>query len=350
MQHCGPRSPAAALAAAAAALCVLWLRELARRRSAEACLREQKAVAALASLNNRKRTLSSLRAGMTLPVRPDDVVIATFPKCGTTLLQQLVHQLRTGGSWDFEEISCVVPWLESCVDLGVDPSCDQGWHPRAFKSHLSFAMLPSGMRTITVLRQPSKVLEAYYRFFCGYKFDAADISLEAFARDYFCDRGALRLHGGTLYEHLLSFWEQRHQPHLLILCYEDIVEDLPAAAAKVAAFIGVSDDASRLAAAAANSSRAAMLQHAGQFDDAPGRRAFNELCGRNAERGVGVTGKVNARAEELDLCAARALCRRRSVEERGAGDGAQGLCVVASRAAEWQMSWRFGGGVTVLGG
>ena len=46
------------------ALCVLWLRELARRRSAEACLREQKAVAALAlasSLNNRKRTLISLR-------------------------------------------------------------------------------------------------------------------------------------------------------------------------------------------------------------------------------------------------------------------------------------------------
>jgi len=280
----------------AAVSCYLWQRELSRRRAAESKERELRAVLRLAAVNNQKRTLTSLRAGMTFHAQPTDVVIATFPKCGTTLLQQLVHQLRTGGSWDFEEISCVVPWLESCLDLGVDPESAQVCSPRAFKSHMSWAMLPPGARVITVLRKPSKVLESFYNFYGGYKFDKAEISMDAFARDFFSNRGAMRLHGGTYYEHLLSFWEQRHQSNLLILCYEDVVADLPAAAAQVAAFIGVPPDASRLATAVANSSRDAMLRHGDKFDDGPGRRAFNKLCGQDVKAGVGVTTKVNQAA------------------------------------------------------
>ena len=274
----------------------LWRRELSKRRAAERKVSELRAVLRLAEVNNRKRTLESLRAEMAFCARATDVVIATFPKCGTTLLQQLVHQLRTGGSWDFAEISDVVPWLESCLDFGVDPQREQGSSPRAFKSHMSWPMLPRGARVITVLRKPSQVLESFYNFYGGYKFDKAEIGIDAFARNFFAHRGMMRLHGGTYYEHLLSFWEKRDQPNLLILCYEDVVADPTAAAAQVAAFIGVPPEASRLAMAVANSSRDAMLLHGDKFDDASGRRAFNELCGQAAETGVGVTTKVNPAA------------------------------------------------------
>ena len=96
---------------------------------------------------------------------------------------------------------------------------------------------------------------------------------------------------------MLSFYERRHDPNLLVLCYEDIVKDMPAAAARVAAFLGLPADALVLQRAAANSSREAMLRHASKFDDAPGRRAFNRLCGQQAEAGVGVTSKVNPASE-----------------------------------------------------
>ena len=56
----------------------------------------------------------------TLNGRPaaGDVLIVTSPKCGTTWVQQIVHQLRSRGSMDFEEISMVVPWIEMAHDLG----------------------------------------------------------------------------------------------------------------------------------------------------------------------------------------------------------------------------------------
>ncbi len=33
----------------------------------------------------------------TFPVRPDDVFICTYPKCGTTWMQQICHLLVNGG-------------------------------------------------------------------------------------------------------------------------------------------------------------------------------------------------------------------------------------------------------------
>ena len=41
--------------------------------------------------------------------RPTDVVISTPPKTGTTWVQQIVHQLRTGGDMDFEDIYQPIP-------------------------------------------------------------------------------------------------------------------------------------------------------------------------------------------------------------------------------------------------
>ena len=54
---------------------------------------------------------------------------------------------------------------------------------------MSWAMLPRGARVIKVLSKPSKVIESVYNFYGGYKFDKAEVSIEAFARDVFCNRG-----------------------------------------------------------------------------------------------------------------------------------------------------------------
>ncbi|UCH41373.1 MAG: sulfotransferase domain-containing protein [Gammaproteobacteria bacterium] len=71
-------------------------------------------------------------------LRPTDVVITPYAKCGTTWLQQIVHCLRTGGDMDFDDISRVVPWIETSVALGIDLDAEQKANPRAFKSHLNW--------------------------------------------------------------------------------------------------------------------------------------------------------------------------------------------------------------------
>ena len=76
-----------------------------------------------------------------LVARQDDVIIAPYGKCGTTMLQQMFHQLRTGGDMDFDDISRVVPWIETAPALGIDCNAPQRATPRGFKSHLAYDAL-----------------------------------------------------------------------------------------------------------------------------------------------------------------------------------------------------------------
>src|SRR5439155_19524407 len=74
-------------------------------------------------------------AGLEFVPLPSDVIIASYAKCGTTWLQQIVHSLRTGGDLDFDYISQFVPWVEKASDLGLDIGGPHRGEPPAFKRH-----------------------------------------------------------------------------------------------------------------------------------------------------------------------------------------------------------------------
>src|SRR6266545_2073010 len=67
----------------------------------------------------------STQHGVSYQAQPTDLFISPFAKCGTTWLQQIVHGLRTGGAMDFDDISRVVPWLETAHMLGLDLQAPQ---------------------------------------------------------------------------------------------------------------------------------------------------------------------------------------------------------------------------------
>ena len=81
-------------------------------------------------------TAEGIQRALAFKPRPDDVIIAPYGKCGTTWLQQVFHGLRTRGDMDFDDISRIVPWIETAYDLGLDLEAPQRGEPRGFKSHL----------------------------------------------------------------------------------------------------------------------------------------------------------------------------------------------------------------------
>lgn len=99
--------------------------------------------------------------------RPTDVIISPYGKCGTTWLQQTFHQLRTGGDMDFDDISRVVPWIETAPVLELDINAEQRVEPRGFKSHLARNALPDGARYVVSLRNPKDAFVSMYRFMEG---------------------------------------------------------------------------------------------------------------------------------------------------------------------------------------
>ncbi len=100
--------------------------------------------------------------------RKSDVLITTPPKAGTTWMQQILHQLRTGGDESFTSIDNVVPWLErhrSGMDLQqVLDYYESIPDPRVFKTHCTAEQTP-GIGTANIIltsRDPRDCCVSFY--------------------------------------------------------------------------------------------------------------------------------------------------------------------------------------------
>jgi len=226
--------------------------------------------------------------------RASDVVITPYSKCGTTWLQQMFHTLRTRGDMDFDDISRVVPWLETAVTLGLDLEAPQRGEPRGFKSHLSYDEIPKGARYIVALREPKDAFVSLYRFMEGWFLEPGAIAIEDFAQRYI-DRHAA---GGGYWRHLLSWWAERDNPAVLVLAYEQMLADPEATVRQVAAFAGIPLDDDLLALTLEHSSLSFMADHKDRFDEAMNREISETRGGlpRGSEsakvRQAGSTGRA----------------------------------------------------------
>jgi hypothetical protein len=245
-------------------------------------------------------TMESMERGLAFKPRPDDVLVAPYPKCGTTWLQQIVHQLRTGGDMAFDEITGVVPWLETAHDMGLDLEAPQRARPRAYKTHLTWDLVPKGGRYIVAVRDPKDVMVSQFHFWEGWFFEAGSVSMDELAEQFFLEP-AMPMRYWT---HLASWWPQRGRPDVLMLCYEDMCEDLPGTVRRVADFIGVALDQRLLEVVVQHASFAFMRAHARQFDDHLLREARDGACGIPPGGGAGKVRKGGAGAHRAELSAA----------------------------------------------
>ncbi|MEQ8860449.1 MAG: sulfotransferase domain-containing protein [Pseudomonadales bacterium] len=193
--------------------------------------------------------------------RPSDVIIAPFAKCGTTWLQQTFHTLRTRGDMDFDDISRVVPWIETSRRVGVDLNAEQKAPPRGFKSHQPWDEIPKGARYIVSLRDPRDALVSSYKFMEGWFLEPGAVTADEFARGNFLSPERRYWH------HLSSWWDQRDNEDVLLLAYEHMLADPERTVRRVAAFCGISLDDELLALTLKHSSLAFMLAHKDRFDD-----------------------------------------------------------------------------------
>jgi len=220
-------------------------------------------------------TQEGRQRGLSFKPLPTDIIISPYSKCGTTWLQQIVHCLRTNGSMAFDEITEVVPWLEMAYDIGLDLEQTQPAHPRAFKSHLSWAEVPKGAKYIVSVRDPKDALVSLYRFFEGWWFEPGSISLEEIATAFYLNKE----NPSNYWNHLLSWWDHKDDKNVLILCFEDMKENLPDMIELIAAFIDVELTDALLATVSLKASFEFMQEHKIQFDDHLLRQARDPIVG-----------------------------------------------------------------------
>jgi hypothetical protein len=189
------------------------------------------------------------------PVRPDDVFIVSFPKSGTTWMQQIVKLLRSDGQPDDVTVDRAIPWLEVIdSDFGklnkytpdMATSSDV-LSPRAFKSHLPYEWVPGGVphttpaKYIYVMRNPKDTcVSGWYHLNNMSQHSKSKVPW---------DKHVARLleppYAGW-YNHVLGWWKHRDSPNILCIKYEDMKRDPLTAICTVANFIGIENVTDRL--------------------------------------------------------------------------------------------------------
>ena len=184
------------------------------------------------------------------PLRPDDIFIVTYPKSGTTWMQQIVKLLRNGGQRNDVKLDSAIPWLEVLDSefgkmLGYTPdmlTSSDVLSPRAFKSHLPYEMVPGGLphaspaKYIYVMRNPKDACVSmwYHLNNVMQQFDKS-ISWEDHVGEFFSKETQF---GGWFY-HVLGWWKHNDAPNILFIKYEDMKTDPLTAIRSVAQFIGI---------------------------------------------------------------------------------------------------------------
>jgi hypothetical protein len=202
--------------------------------------------------------------------RASDVVITPFGKCGTTWLQQTFHTLRTGGDMDFDDISRVVPWIETAKIVGLDIEAPQRAEPRGFKSHLHYEAIPKGAKYVVSLRDPRDALVSMYRFMEGWFLEPGAVPIEDFAGHWLAQE--------NYFKHLISWWNVRTDPNVLVFTYEAMTADPAGHIRRLAAFCGLPLDEALLALTLERTSLAYMLAHKDKFDDFLMREVSETRC------------------------------------------------------------------------
>lgn len=225
--------------------------------------RRPSTLAEMREYRNKMVMPEEFMAGLAFIPQPDDIIISPFGKCGTTWTQQIVHTLRTKGDMEFDDISTVVPWIETAVPLGIDLEAPQKASPRAFKSHAAWDAVPKGARYIVPLRDPKDATVSMFKFMEGWFLEPGAVDVNEFALDVIQAAGSYP----DYWSHLLSWWPQRNEENILLLSYEAMLSNRAKAIERIAEFINIALDADLLKLTLDHSSIEFMLQHKEQFSD-----------------------------------------------------------------------------------
>lgn len=211
--------------------------------------------------------IDSRRWGSYQP-RPDDIVIATYPKSGTTWMQQIVG-LLVFQSPEPRPVAEIGAW----VDRRIDPlddimrRFDEQRHRRFLKSHLPIDGMPihDEVRYIHVARDGRDVCLSYHNQITRFRdsalraLDAAGLSDELIRRPYpvipsepaayfrmWLNEGVGGAKDGSpflsYFDFERTYWEARHRPNLLMVHYRDLKADLDGEMRRVADFLAIPVD------------------------------------------------------------------------------------------------------------
>ena len=214
-------------------------------------------------------------------LRPDDIVIATWAKSGTTWMQQIVSQLVFDGAegLDLQGLSKWVDEFDTAPQDLAGLAAQE--HRRFLKSHLPADALTISQKVkyIYIARDGRDVAwsahnhhynatEDYFAHYnshppgLGPLLERGSPDPRVFFAKWLAEDGYPFF---PYWENLRSWWALRNEPNVLMVHFNALKADLPAAVSRIATFLDIHPDAETMAKILSHSTFAYMKAHARQM-------------------------------------------------------------------------------------
>jgi len=196
-----------------------------------------------------KRLLGTDIVGRDFAVYPDDTFLVSYPRSGNTWTRFLIANLvYPDKDVSFLNIERLIPDTSSQSNRAMRSTP----RPRLIKIHEYFDH--RCRKIIYIVRDPRDVVLSYYDFQRKYRHFEDGYPLERYVDD--CIQGRLNSAGwGTWGENVASWLYTRGKTKdFLLMRYEDMMENPARELTRVAAFLGIDSDPTRIQNAVAKSS------------------------------------------------------------------------------------------------
>jgi estrone sulfotransferase len=181
--------------------------------------------------------------------RPEDTILATNPKCGTTWLKALAFAITKRSQYDFANHPLlsrhpheVVPFIEIPREAGDYSFVETLPCPRLLATHIPLSLLPTsiaecGCRVVYICRDPKDAFVSRWCFDSKVIHKKHSMDLETMF-NMFCEGFSAY---GPFWDHCLEFWRESiaRPKKVLFLKYEEMLSNPVIFVIKIAAFIGV---------------------------------------------------------------------------------------------------------------